>query len=1113
MNLRNFTLTSIKNIQKAQQKGKFIIFVGAGVSQNSNLPSWNDLVNNLAKDLGIEKRIIPEKLEETLSNEQKEILKSCKIYYNTDECLKIPQYYFNEFGEKEYNNKLHEIFQERLEPNPIDYLVLELDPKHIITTNYDNLLETTANNISKTPYSKVASDRELALAPNNNLIIKMHGELDTIVLKERDYDTYSNNFKLIETFVKGLIATNTILFVGFSAEDANVRKLFQWIHDILGNTCQPAYLLNTDSYKNSSKSKEEKRVKFEYLKEMGIYSLYYDEITNDINDFVTDDVIQEYTNRYNLQPLPNGHGERLFKLLYFIQRKNITNQNSEYIENCYNRLKLLNCLNYIPNQVLSKIFECNLKVFLKGGLYGVKPYLAKSIHELRVKIAITIDTLKTNDYINLLYDNPLIEENIRKEISKIYNQYCIKREENNKDIENQIQDILKSLRNSYKITKDEKYKVAYIYSKLNSTCIEPKDNKEFKPIFLYDFEMINKNLREMTINYSDNSVNIFKKAYLYIKLGNYKKAYYEFEKVAYEANSHKNYVLYVLAGFNQYYTGRLINNKYYFSKEDKDIEFIKEQYLKINIEDLIERFIPTEIKDVIKYITSFEIFKDIYTDVNDNYDKISNTYAYIKKGGSSSNNYVNELYGVLNELFAYSCFNYFVCENYEEYRKIYRKAFDSIFLSFLTKIEFENNKDKILFYPNCVPNFDYYDFYLIIEYSKDKDLEKVLKDINSDLKLDNETSKNYLISAYRNIIKNFEGYGINNNFYSKIYVFLMLFNKIQLSQIEIKEIIDLFITIIEYINENEIEDSYSFRNTKNKILYCYLVDTYNKYYPKKDFIDLKQLENLLFLTIEESINLDAGRAKAFDYDNLIRHICNIIKSSNNSYKFKNQKKIISLIDKINADQYWKLFIITYIYPFLQNQENILIIARKLLENCSTGEFVDVLFQSIFSKIIKIDKELVQKVIAITYNELSFNYGRTNHIPYNVTLLQLLNLIDYFIKQKKLNNKKIIYKLINDLEDFKNNYFEQIQDSNFKNNYEDCLMIIKLNSEYEIIDYSKINIEILRYIKTTSLNKMKEYLLNNQAEKDLFIENALDQLKNIENKEKYRKLMDLIKKLI
>lgn len=225
------------------------------------MPSWNDLVNQLAQDLGIEKKIIPEELEETLTEEQVEILKKHKIHYNTDECLKIPQYYFNEFGEKEYNNKLHNIFSNKLEPNPINYLIVELDPKHIITTNYDDLLEKTAESIAKTPYSKVSCDRDLAIAPNNNLIIKMHGELDKIVLKERDYDTYSNNFKLIETFVKGLIATNTILFVGFSAEDANVRKLFQWIHDILGNSCQPAYLLNTDEYKNINKSKEEKKSK------------------------------------------------------------------------------------------------------------------------------------------------------------------------------------------------------------------------------------------------------------------------------------------------------------------------------------------------------------------------------------------------------------------------------------------------------------------------------------------------------------------------------------------------------------------------------------------------------------------------------------------------------------------------------------------------------------------------------------------------------------------------------------------------------------------------------------------------------------------------------------
>ena len=423
MNLRNFTLTSIKKIQEAQQKGKLIVFVGAGVSQNSNLPSWNDLVNQLAQDLGIEKKIIPEELEITLTDEQIEILKKQKIHYNTDECLKIPQYYFNEFGEEEYNNKLHNIFSSNLEPNPIDYLIVELDPKHIITTNYDNLLEKTAENIAKTPYSKVSCDKELAIALNNNLIIKMHGELDKIVLKERDYDTYSNNFKLIETFVKGLIATNTILFVGFSAEDANVRKLFQWIHDILGNSCQPAYLLNTDEYKHSNKSKEEKRVKFEYLKEMGIFSLYYDEIQDDINQFVSDDILIDYNKKYKLKALEKGHGERLFKLLYFIQKKNVSNDNSEYIENCYRKLKYLECLNYIPNNILAKVFGCNPKVFMQYGLYGLKPYLIKSLNELKFKIALIDENLSNDKYLELLYDNSYLEDDIKKQIYDIYNKY------------------------------------------------------------------------------------------------------------------------------------------------------------------------------------------------------------------------------------------------------------------------------------------------------------------------------------------------------------------------------------------------------------------------------------------------------------------------------------------------------------------------------------------------------------------------------------------------------------------------------------------------------------------------------------------------------------------
>ena len=143
----------------------------------------------------------------------------------------------------------------------------------------------------------------------------------------------------------------------------------------------------------------------------------------------------------------------------------------------------------------------------------------------------------------------------------------------------------------------------------------------------------------------------------------------------------------------------------------------------------------------------------------------------------------------------------------------------------------------------------------------------------------------------------------------------------------------------------------------------------------------------------------------------------------------------------------------------------------------------------------------------------FNSGRAGYFPYNVTLLQLLSLIDYFIKNNKLTSKKVIYDLIEDLDTYKQNYFEQIRDYNFKENYNDNLMIIKISSHYNDIDFSEINIEILRYIKSSSLDSVKAYFQNNQNERDKFIEKSVEQLKNITDKKKYKEIMNIITKII
>ena len=361
-----------------------------------------------------------------------------------------------------------------------------------------------------------------------------------------------------------------------------------------------------------------------------------------------------------------------------------------------------------------------------------------------------------------------------------------------------------------------------------------------------------------------------------------------------------------------------------------------------------------------------------------------------------------------------------------------------------------------------------------------------------------DIDKTKLISAYKNTISGFINYQIDNNFYGKFHLFFKLFSKIDL---------------INFVNNNELENKFNFNNTKNKTVYSFLVDTYNKNYPQKNFLNSEQLEKLLYLTIEESINIYANFAKSFNYDCMLRYICGILKESNSSYKLKNQKKFLSLVNKINNDPYWKLFVITYIYPFIIEQDDLYDIAYNLLENCSAGQYVDILFQSIFSKLVKVNKELVQKVLLLLKKELIFNPNRVSHFPYNITLLQLLNLIDYFIKKNKLTNKNVIYNLIKDLNAYKQNYFEQIRDYNFKENYNDNLMIIKINSHYNDIDFSEINIEILRYIKQTSLDSVKIYFQNNPNERNKFIEKSIEQLKNITDKKKYKEIMDIIKKII
>lgn len=314
-----FLETSIKKIKEASENNKLVIFVGAGVSANSGIPTWGQLVEEFSKELGVE--------------------------VTSDLYLKIPQYYFNERGEKEYSDKLNEIFhQEKYKINPIHKEIFKLKPQHIITTNYDTLLEEAAIEEGEF-FHTVKHNLDLPYANLDKMIIKMHGDFENrnIVLKEDDYLNYSKNFMLIETYIKSLIATNTVLFIGYSVNDTNFNLIFQWVKNILNNHFQPAYLLET--------SRNHSNIEHSYYKNRGINILY----SEDLKDIPANNMFE------------NEKGNQLYDTLSYFNNYDVM-KGKDALEEIYEKINHLSNLEFImPSQIL-KSLDLKHVLYSKGML-------------------------------------------------------------------------------------------------------------------------------------------------------------------------------------------------------------------------------------------------------------------------------------------------------------------------------------------------------------------------------------------------------------------------------------------------------------------------------------------------------------------------------------------------------------------------------------------------------------------------------------------------------------------------------------------------------------------------------------------------------------------------
>lgn len=232
----------INLLKKALFDNQLTLVCGAGISRDSSIPTWDELLVNILNeiysndnDIDIEDKVTAKSLLSLMPQSNLILGKYLKIILKED---------FNKVVQKHlylyYNNSYEcESINRCLKTNMMNAIVELSRPKRrgkqlksIITFNFDDLIEQALSNhkIEYTSIWKEGQGYEIDALP----IFHVHGflpnkkdfEEPNLVFSEEAYhsqfiDPYSwSNLTQLNTF-----STNVCLFVGLSLSDPNLRRL------------------------------------------------------------------------------------------------------------------------------------------------------------------------------------------------------------------------------------------------------------------------------------------------------------------------------------------------------------------------------------------------------------------------------------------------------------------------------------------------------------------------------------------------------------------------------------------------------------------------------------------------------------------------------------------------------------------------------------------------------------------------------------------------------------------------------------------------------------------------------------------------------------------------
>ena len=188
-----------------------ILFVGAGVSKNLGLPTWSELIEHIAAELGYD----------------------AEIYKSFGNDLALAEYYRVKTGSigplRSWMDTNWHSANVDLQGSEIHKLIADSKFPIVYTTNYDRWLEKSYELYEK-EYTKIAGVSDIAKIKDGvTQVIKFHGDFDndeTIVLDESSYYERLEFESPLDIKLRSDVLGKSVLFIGYSLTDVNLRFLF-----------------------------------------------------------------------------------------------------------------------------------------------------------------------------------------------------------------------------------------------------------------------------------------------------------------------------------------------------------------------------------------------------------------------------------------------------------------------------------------------------------------------------------------------------------------------------------------------------------------------------------------------------------------------------------------------------------------------------------------------------------------------------------------------------------------------------------------------------------------------------------------------------------------------